>query len=353
MTDRFKEIDVCRGLLFLLMINTHALTQASVPRDHWLFSGFWLPNGWATVAFVVLSGYGIGYIFSIREQVAERDAALINRSKKIFAVMFISNFVFSALRQILFDEHIYFLYPMWWTGLFTLNTDWTISGILLPTGLVLLSGPAMIRFCKRALWRTLVVLIVARIAIELLISSLAVTDYANSWILLLLLFKGFGGFPVLPFIINGCLGIWLGVFKRQCGNITWVVVLAGLMLVQLMIYLSSFTPSLLCVQLVSSIGAIAKFAWVFAVALLLTRFQLFPVTSLVGLIGKYSLGSFIMHRVILNAIHFFWYHLGNYRLPPSYYYCLLIIFTIATTWLLCLLRERFPDINRCFTRLAL
>ena len=54
--NRIRTIDLCRGLLFIFMMNTHALTIAGVPSSHWLFSDFWLPNGWATLVFVVLSG---------------------------------------------------------------------------------------------------------------------------------------------------------------------------------------------------------------------------------------------------------------------------------------------------------
>ena len=335
------------------MINTHALTAALVPRDHWLFSDFWLPNGWATVAFVVLSGYGIGYIFSIREQ-AEREASLISRCKKILAVMFVSNFVFGAIQQLLVKKQASnLLDPGWWLGFFTLNTDWTISGVLLPTGLVLLCGIFMIRFCQRAIWTTLIVLVAIRFAITLLISTPAVTDCANIWILQFLLFKGFG-FPVLPFVVNGCLGIWLGIFHRRNGEKAWIIVLVALMLVQLLIYFFSFkhTPALWG-TLIFSLGAVGKFAWIFVVALLLTSLKSFPIASMIGLIGKFSLGSFIMHRVFLNAIDIPWKHFcGNWP-SPGYYYCLLLIGALVLTWFHCFLRERFPDINRYFKRMAL
>ena len=354
MINRSKSIDVCRGLLFLLMINTHALTMASVPRNYWLFSDFWLPNGWATVAFVVLSGFGIGYIYSIREQ-ADRYVALIRRSRNIIAVMFISNFVFCAVRQGLIDKQASILLdPGWWFGFFTLTTDWSISGVLLPTGLVLLCGSFMIRFCQRAPWITLAALIVARIAVSLLTSSLTAIGCADLWIFKLLFLKGFGGFPVLPFVINGCLGIWLGIFKRRNEGVAWTVSLAVLMLMQVIIYLYTFNPTpSLWISVISSFSAITRFAWVFAFALLLSRFRYFPPTRMIGLVGKFSLGSFIMHRVFLHAIYLPWNHFYGNGLSPGYYYCLLIIGGFALTWFLCYLRERFPVLNRCFTRLAL
>jgi len=353
MITRSREIDVCRGLLFLLMINTHALTLASVSKDHWLFSDLWLPNGWATVAFVVLSGYGIGYIFSTREQ-AKRDAALIKRGRKILAVMFVSNCVFCALSQAFIAEQPHVLLTrVWWLGIFTLTTKWTISGVLLPTGLVLLLGPVIIRFCQRAFYITLAVLAATRFIVALLVSSLESTGCADSWILQLLFFNGLGGFPVLPFVLNGFLGIWLGMFRHR-QKTACDVVLGILMLVQVLIYLSSLNPQRLqWVQMVSPLGAITRFAWIFALALLLARLKSFPMTSKIELIGKFSLGSFIMHRVFLNVIHIVQSYLVGSLLPPSYYYCILIIGALVLTWFLCFLRERFPAVNRCFTRLSL
>jgi len=352
-TNRSKSIDVCRGLLFLLMINTHALTMASVSKGHWLFSDFWLPNGWATVAFVVLSGYGVGYIFSVRER-AEQKISLINRSKKILAVMFVSNFLFSALQQLLIEKQgAILLNPGWWLGFFTLKTNWTISGVLLPTGLVLLCGLFMIRFCQQAPWTSLVVLVDLLVVIALLKSSLAVANCANTWILQFLLFKGFG-FPVLPFVVNGCFGIWLGIFSRSNGRIALIVVLVILMIVQVLIYFTGFISNPASWStLILSLGAIGKFAWVFMAALLLLRLKSFMISSAIGLIGKFSLGSFIMHRIFLNAIDLTWKHFCGNGLSPGYYYCLLISGALVLTWYCCIIRERFPYINRYFTRLAL
>ena len=335
------------------MTSSHALGVAAVPRKHWLFSDLWLPNGWATVAFVVLSGYGVGYLFSTREQ-AERDAALINRCMRILAVMFISNFIFCALDQVFHTHQAFSLLNLkWWIGFFTLDTDWTISGILLPTALTLLGGPFLIRACQRATWITLAVLIVFRITVTLLRPLLADTVYAEGWILKFLLFKGFG-FPVLIFVLNGFLGIWLGIFHRCCAGKAWSHALVVLMFLQVLLYFSSFnqTPSLL-ISIVSSFGALAKFAWVFAVALLLTRIHFFPIVSMIGIIGKYSLGSFIAHRVFLQAIDISWTHFFRNLLFPGYYYCVLVISTLVLTWTLCVLRDRYPAVNRCFKRLAL
>lgn len=103
--NRFRTIDLCRGLLFIFMMNTHALSIAGVPSSHWLLSDLWLPNGWATLVFVVLSGYGVGFLFSTRLSIVERDVALRRRSRQILAIMLVSNTVFAALRDIVGGKH--------------------------------------------------------------------------------------------------------------------------------------------------------------------------------------------------------------------------------------------------------
>ena len=91
---------MCQGLLFLLMANTHALGLAHVDETHWAQSDLWLPNGWATIVFVVLSGYAAGFLLSERAPEAKRDQMLRKRAVDILAVMFISNILFAVLREI-------------------------------------------------------------------------------------------------------------------------------------------------------------------------------------------------------------------------------------------------------------
>ena len=95
---RAANIDLCRGLLFVLMANTHALTIAGVEATHWLFSDLWLPSGWATQVFVVLSGFSVGFLCASRTDHAAVQASLLRRSRQIFWVMVGSNTFFAFLR---------------------------------------------------------------------------------------------------------------------------------------------------------------------------------------------------------------------------------------------------------------
>jgi hypothetical protein len=62
---------------------------------------------------------------------------------KLFVVMFLSNIAMRCLEYGLTGQLCQVLDVHWWLGLFTLETEYTISGILLPTCLFLVLSPAL------------------------------------------------------------------------------------------------------------------------------------------------------------------------------------------------------------------
>ena len=351
--NRIRTIDLCRGLLFIFMMNTHALTIAGVPSSHWLFSDFWLPNGWATLVFVVLSGYGVGFLFSTRTPVADRDAALRHRSRQILAVMLVSNMVFAGLREVAASNTNAIADLDWWVGFLTLDTDWTISGVLLPTALVLLCGPFMIRATQKHPWLTLIVLAIARYITSILVLELHHSAAADNWFVRLLLLEGLSGFPVLPFVLNGCLGIWLGVQRHQNLRV-WRGTMAILMIIQVLIYLSTLRAPFADWQaFVISVRAGSKFAWIFAVSQLFVSHFFRQWTAPIDLLGRYALGSFVLHRGFLQTIEIAFTQFDISTLPAEVHFLILFFGTLLMTWLVCVLRERFAWIDRQFRRLAL
>lgn len=344
---RSTVIDVCRGLLFVLMTNTHALSLAGVPRSSWLFSDLWLPNGWATVAFVVLSGYGVGYVFSVRQPAAERNQALRIRSAEIFVVMLVSNLLFAALRQFAVGDLAPLGDPGWWFGFATLESPWTISGVLLPTALVLLAGPALIPWIQAAPIVSLLALIALRLAISLLTISLSGTADTAGWAMKLLVHEGLGGFPVLSFTVNGFFGIWLGIMHHRrpaAWRVSMYVLLAG----QALSYAMSFLPSPASSLFISVFGGVGKFAWMMAVAYLVERMPMVSVViPPVAKIGKYGLASFIAHRVFLQAVAVGLAAVGLWQIAsPELRYVVIFPMGLLLTWLLCVARERYPVCER-------
>ncbi|WP_405048587.1 acyltransferase family protein [Rhodoferax ferrireducens] len=337
---RSRTLDICRGLLFAMMANTHALSLAGVPHTHWLFADYWLPNGWATAAFVVLSGYGIGWIFSATYDEPERSRLLRRRSAIVLAVMFASNAFFAAVKSVLLGHGAQTLTSQWWLGFFTLDTEWTISGVLLPTALVLLCGSAVIRWIRDAPWQTLLAIVLGHLAASMFAEQLATSDAARSWPVRFFLLEGFGGYPVLPFMANGFMGIWLGV-QRHRDKQLWLNIVVVLMGLQLAAYLSTLEPHGQAWSLFrANVGAFGKFAWVLFCASLLSRLPLAPLTLPVALIGKYALASFILHRVVMQALSLGISDLGFVQLPVELHFATLWLGTLATTWVACIFWQR-------------
>jgi hypothetical protein len=352
MVDRSNKVDVFRGLLFALMVNSHALTLAHVPGGTWFYSDWWLPKGWATVVFVILSGYGVGVVYSNRPAAAHQ-ARLHARCAQLLGVMFASNTLFAVLREAAAGNFAVLSTLHWWLGFFTLETAWTISGVLLPTALVMLCGAALIRWSKGSPWMTLAALLVVRALVSAATVQLAGSAHAEDWLVRFLFTRGFGGYPVLPFVINGCIGIWLGVMRRQREQV-WKAAMACLLALQLMFYVAfTVAPDALTTQLLITVSPLGKFACLFVVTHLFERFGPEVLVAAIETIGRFALGSFVMHRILIQLLavvaSFFLLGSGTFQLR----YAFLAMGTLLLTWGVCRLRDEREEIDGPFRRLAL
>ncbi len=349
---RSTNIDLCRGLLFVLMTNTHALALLGVAGSHFLVSDWWLPGGWATVVFVVLSGFSVGFVLSDRRDPLPLERALLRRSRQILAVMLVSNTVFALLRDAMAGKLALVATPGWWIGFLTLETDWTISGVLFPTALVVALGVPVYRMVQRSPWLALPVLLALQLACTLVRVQLKADGATESWWLRFLFLQGFGGFPVLPFVLNGLLGLWLGVM-RNVNELQWRRIIVLLLVLQLGVYLTSLFPALMATSLlVAGAGAIGKFAWMYLAAHLLKLSGLFLARP-IELLGAFALGSFVMHRFFLQALNLAMSKLGIKSVAVELRYALLLGLTLLLTWGLCALRKRYLWLDTPFRRLAL
>jgi hypothetical protein len=349
---RSNKVDVFRGLLFALMVNSHALTLAHVPQSHWFYSDWWLPKGWATSVFVILSGYGVGLVYSQRPPEV-RALRLRRRCLQLLAVMFASNTAFALLREASAGNLALVSTLHWWLGFFTLETKWTISGVLLPTALVTLCGAAVIRWTEKSPWAVLAGLAAVRLALSAATFEFAHSAQAGEWAVRFLLLKGFGGYPVAPFLINGCIGIWLGVMRRR--RVTaWQYVMASLLLLQLTYYLAFLVqPDARILHLFTSLSPLGKFSWLFLVTHQFERFAPEALIEAVEMIGRYALGSFVMHRVFIQALAVVIYAHGAAAGPFQVRYAMLVGGTLFLIWGLCYLRQNAEVVDTQFRRLAL
>lgn len=340
-------------MLFVLMANTHACSVSRLAGDSWLLSDLWLPTGWATVTFVVLSGYSVGFITSRRSPSAAWDSTLYRRAKQIFAVMLISNAIFAILREAVAGNLDAVHTAPWWLGFLTLQTPWTISGVLLPTALLLMCAPELQRRFRFSCWQLLFYMIGARALIAVLSIWVAQSSLAGSWGARFFLLEGFGGFPVLPFVLNGCIGIALGMLRNHSAW-HWQRVILLLMGLQLGIYLTSYLPTSFASALfVATFGAAGKFAWMYFLAHILKLSRLRWLADPIELIGKYALGSFVMHRFFLHALAELLVLARLSYLPPEIRMGTLLACTLLLTWSLCRMRQSASWIDTPFRRLAL
>ena len=63
--------------------------------------------------------------------------------RDILVVMFVSNVVFLALQHVADGTEHALLHWRWWLGLLTFETPYSISAILLPTGVLLMLAPQL------------------------------------------------------------------------------------------------------------------------------------------------------------------------------------------------------------------
>jgi hypothetical protein len=338
-------VDVCRGMLFILMVNSHALAISGVPRDSFLFSDLWLPNGWATVVFVVLSGYGLGFVYSVRNSVDKSKISMRERSFTVFLVMVISNFFFLGMKLVVNGdiETLYDFY--WWLGLVTLKTEWTISGVLLPTAVILFLGSVIIAFIKKYNWLSLFTFISAKILLTILAEGLGGSEIRNSWIVKIMFLEGLGGFPVAPFVTNGFIGVWLGM-QFHINRKIWLNAMYLFIISQVIYYMVSDMRQLPVLMIILySISPIGKFAIVFCIAYLISIKFKSKITGPLQLIGYYSLGSFIFHRIFLQAFAVFFIMFGLNKISYEYRFAILLVGTLFSVWLLCFARERLARLN--------
>lgn len=345
---RVNSIDMCRGLLFILMTNTHALRLIEFGPTHWTGSDLWLPNGWATIVFVVLSGYAAGYLLADRTPLRERDKRLRRRGLEILVVMFLTNAAFASLRAVSRGESPLLSQLDWYIGFFNLDTEWTISGVLLPTGLTLLIAPWVIQAYRKAPYWLLIGILLLQFGISLLRQFFLDLEVDNSWIVEFFLINGFGGFPVVPFLLNGCMGIWLGMTHRKYQG-AWILLLGLLSIWQTILYFGmTLSPTFAWSMAMSTTGAVGKFACVFLGAIILVRILPRWLGTAVELMGRYALGSFVMHRVFLQALTILLGAALARYFDETAGYLFLFSATVFLTWLICWLRNEWPPIDYPF-----
>lgn len=335
-SSRVEFVDVTRGLLFLLMASTHALTLAGVGKSSFLWGQFWLPNGWATTSFIMLSGLTIPLVYRWKDTAFNIvKVKVYGRAKEILIVMFLSNIVMLLLKMVVQGRTVEALDGKWWMGLLTFSTSYSISAILIPTGLLMLFAPYLVKSERKLGWKGFGL---ASLGLVYFLWSIkaACTDSPNR-LLQLLFSDGVGGFPVIPFIGLGVVGMSVGfiVSQKFSKNKTF-----GVLLVSLGVLVAQNVLVILMQIDTVEFRSVSRFSFLCCLGVLLTHVNGFGYFKLYfSLIGRYALFSFLFHRVILQVVALL-LSVIPVAIENETKYLVLLLATMSLIGCLCLARQR-------------
>jgi hypothetical protein len=223
----------------------------------------------------------------------------------------------------------------------------------MPTAMVMLCGAALIRWTEKSPWATLAFLVAVRGIVSALTLHLTHTPIENDWPVQFLLFKGFGGYPIAPFMINGCIGIWLGVMRRHHLH-AWQAAMGVLLVLHLaFLLLFRMAPTASVMPMITTLTPLGRFACMFVVTHLFELYGPRFLIDAVEAIGRVALGSFVMHRVFIQLLGVL---LGTYGMAAEAFemrYFVLTCGTLFLTWFLSVLRQKVQVVDLTFTRMAL
>jgi hypothetical protein len=330
---RVLEIDIARGILLFLMISTHAVLLSGVSEESLFKSSWWLPRGWGTAGFIILSGFSVAVIVGADR--ARLQATRI-RARRLLLVALASNVVFVAAKYAVTGRLANLLDPGCWWGVVTMRIDPSISAILLPTSLALTVMPPLVRIKQR--WS---IAGLACVVLPLFVGAWMLHDHGASVmpanaLMDMLLFGGVAGFPILPLAASAGAGLLIGFCWRhlvqECPApmMMWVYGAAAVM------YLASTQ-----IAFVHPFSALLRVLIVIGVAWLISTMPL--VRQPLALLGGQSLFVFLTHRAIMHAAVFASARAG---VPPSWRYVMTTTVVVLTILMLCGLRARIRDFDR-------
>ena len=348
--NRIGFIDLTRGILFLLMTNTHAKNLAGVPENTFWYSGWWLPGGWATTSFIVLSGFSIGYIFDWRNSTKRINRKLLRRSREIFLVMFFSNIMMLFFSLLLKGQLSDMTALKWWIGLITFHTPYSISAILIPTSLLLIIAPALLALENKIPFSLLVISLGTVIWATFQRIELETKEFTDHISNIFFLGKE-SQFPILLFLTYGMIGLALGTLFQKVKKYG-AIIIASFIILFLIITAYNVPEDSGFLELARfSTTPFARFGIILIIGFLLDKYEIIVVSKNLRIIGMFMLFSFIIHRIILQLFHsiiLILYPTLNFTIE----YFTLLISGMLSIGVLCYLR-RYKKFNDGLKRIYL
>ena len=351
---RVAYVDSSRGILILLMLAVHAASPC-VDSIRGSIQGFWVFDI-ATKGFVMLAGFTFGIVYT--EAYPPKFGKALRRCFELLVVMFCSNMLLTIARLALTDELGNAITWSWFLGLFTFQTEYNISGVLLPIALLL---PLLfVVYDMERRWGMVTTLCV----VILMLTACFTWAFAGphnkmfAGVIDVGFAKGVGGFPLVPYMSYGILGFLTArIFGSANIQIAWPA-LATTIFIGLLLYAATI-PHIVPLRLSStdSLVIVSKymkaegmFLMILGVGMAVSL--LFPYASQqnpINLLGYYGLFAFVIHRLIGHStILIFHLHDGGYLVFIFQFTIILVL-----TYLACLLRTQVMSVDRFLSKLFL
>lgn len=354
MGARIGYIDLARGLLIVSMIVVHAATPCE-PEIRKIVQQLWV-LGIATTGFTMLAGYTAGVRYTLG--VVSEASKMHRRALELLVVMFYTNLSMTLVKLYLSGEVESVVTWPWFIGLFSFQTPYNISGVLLPISIVLLLCP-YIYMAERCYGRFIYIYIGA--VVLALLSPLGASNWhpTNPFLeasLDLFIVEGPGGFAIIPFVGFGILGFATArVLEPHLRNPQQMGGPPGAR--QIGVLASWFVGVFYLIYTLREYGdqfqalyAYLKSEVMFLCVLVLAGYlhdisRRVRCIEMFGLLGRQALLAFVVHRVIGNGLHIILSDMsGGYSTFAVHF-----LLVTAMTAFLCAVRERVELID-CFAR---
>jgi hypothetical protein len=245
----------------------------------------------------------------------------------------------------------------WWMGLLTFSTPYSISAILIPTAVLLRFSHDILLLLSK--FPHIIVFLYAMIFSLVVQGITSVLENSSEvpHLLDILFVGGIGGFRVCALFMYGTIGIvigtlWMrnGEYSTKIGTKICVIFIGSYVLLRILrinfpfwwveiTYQAILGPSRFLVLLLVAMG-IDK-----------SGFLSFPGDFL-SCIGRYSLFSFLMHRICLQVMDKS-LRMSKIRLIPEFHYLILLLLTMTCIQRLCRIRDRNQAYNLFLKRFYL
>ncbi|MGE5109516.1 MAG: hypothetical protein ACM3JB_01580 [Acidobacteriaceae bacterium] len=323
------------------MASSHSIGLSGVGNESFFASRLWLPRGWATQAFIVLSGISAAVVLNWAGGYDKIEEKLRRKAGRLLIVMFLSNVFFLVVSYSVQGRLSLLREPSWWTGLLTLSTPYSISGILLPVAVMLIVTPYLYRAGERwgwvaaglTVWSFAILIGLVRSAVPTGASIRHIVEFG-------------AGFPVLPMVVQGALGFTAGMLWRSSIR-NWVLeksprtlfVSAFLLVVLLNLNLRVWN------QIKPSLAPLSRtlLLFIFGAACMALPLML-KFVHIVKMLGRYPLLCFLAHRIVIQAtlLTLRLLRLGN----PTLRYGICLSSVIGILGTACGLRSRYGFLER-------